>query len=270
MPTYYAVIGGSRGVGLEIVRQLAANPNNTVYVTARNVEKSVHLVKVVQDAPAQNVVPLQVDVVDHRSLKAAAEQVAQATGGALDVLIHNAAKMDYANGNQFRSLTEYDSMDALDAEFIEAFKVNTLGAIHSIDAFLPLLRKGSTKKIIIISTGGGERNIVWQARLNMTAAYGVTKCAENMVMTKYAAELVDEGFVVAAISPGVVDVTGTNPSPPSAEELADLKRITDKIVKNIPNYGDNPLTPEQSVKKVLGIVHSLGPQDTATFHSVRG
>ncbi|KAH9837557.1 uncharacterized protein C8Q71DRAFT_753147 [Rhodofomes roseus] len=212
MPTY-AVIGATRGVGLEIVRQLAANPDNTVFATARNVEKSLHLAKVIQEAPAKNVVALQADVVDHRSLKVAAEKIAQATGGALDVLIHNAAKMDYANGNLYRSLTEYESMDALDAEFIEAFKVNTLGAIHSVDAFLPLLRKGSTKKIVIISTDGGERDVVWKTGTTILAAYCVTKSAENMVMTKYAAELVDEGFIVAAISPGVVDVSGTAASP---------------------------------------------------------
>ncbi|KZT66195.1 NAD(P)-binding protein [Daedalea quercina L-15889] len=269
MPTY-VVVGGSRGVGLEIVRQLAADPENTVFATARNVERSVHLIKVAQEALAKNVVTLQADVVDHRSLKAVAEQVAVATGGSLDVLIHNAAKMDYANGNQYRSLTEYDSMDVLDTEFIEAFKVNTLGAIHSVDAFLPLLRKGSLKRIIIISTGGGERDIVWKTRLAETAAYGVTKCAENMVMAKYAASLEKEGFIVAAISPGNVDVSATALSPPTAQQLADLERTMGRIRELLPNYPDKPLTPEQSVKKVLEIMNSLELKDTATFRGVWG
>lgn len=93
------------------------------------------------------------------------------------------------------------------------FKVNTLGAIHSVDAFLPLLRKGSAKKIIIISSGGGERDVVWKARVAELASYGVTKSAENMVMTKYAALLEPEGFVVVAISPGNVDVSATAVAP---------------------------------------------------------
>ena len=91
--------------------------------------------------------------------------------------------------------------------------MNTLGAIHAVDAFLPLLRSGTTKKIIIISSGGGERDVVWRARMAELAAYGVTKCAENMVMTKYAAELESEGFVVAAVSPGKVDVSATAVAP---------------------------------------------------------
>ncbi|EPS93828.1 NAD-binding protein [Fomitopsis schrenkii] len=237
MPTY-AVVGSSRGVGLEIVRQLA---------------------------PTKNIVLLQADVVDYRSLKTVAEQVAQVTGGSLDVLIHNAAKMDYAGGNIYRSLTEYPSMDALDTEFIEAFKVNTLGAIHSVDAFLPLLRKGSTKKVIIISSGGGERDVVWKARTAELASYGVTKCAENMVMTKYAASLEEEGFVVAAISPGNVDVSETAVAPPTVDEQADLKRTMDKIRKVYPNYPDKATAPEQAVKKVIAVINALGPDDTATF-----
>lgn len=55
--------------------------------------------------------------------------------------------------------------------------------------------------------------MVWKARTAELASYGVTKCAENMVMTKYAASLEEEGFVVAAISPGNVDVSETAVAP---------------------------------------------------------
>ena len=58
-----------------------------------------------------------------------------------------------------------------------------------------------------------RRLVVWKARTAELAAYGVTKCAENMVMTKYAALLEEEGFTVAAISPGNVDVSATAPAP---------------------------------------------------------
>ena len=54
---------------------------------------------------------------------------------------------------------------------------------------------------------------MWKARMAELAAYSVTKCAENMVMTKYAATLEPEGFVVAAISPGNVDVSATAVAP---------------------------------------------------------
>ena len=97
--------------------------------------------------------------------------------------------------------------------FTTQFKVNTLGAIHSVEAFLPLLRAGATKKVIFISSGGAVREVVWKGRYYEAAAYSVTKSAENMVMTKYAAQLEAEGFTVASICPGTVDVTGTLPQP---------------------------------------------------------
>ena len=91
--------------------------------------------------------------------------------------------------------------------------MNALGAIHSIDAFLPLLRKSTPKKIAIISTSLGERDFVWKARISEMAAYSVTKSAEHMVMAKYAASLEAEGFIVAAVNPGGVDVSGTAKAP---------------------------------------------------------
>ena len=44
----------------------------------------------------------------------------------------------------------------------------------------------------------------------------------------------------------------------------------DRIRKLLPNYPEEALTPEQSVKKVLEIVDSLEPKDTATFRGVWG
>ena len=91
--------------------------------------------------------------------------------------------------------------------------MNVLGVIRSVNAFLPLLRKGAQKKIVIIGSEGGDCDMVWKARLSKVAAYGVTKAAENMVAIKYAAELEGEGFSVASISPGMVDVSGTATEP---------------------------------------------------------
>ena len=85
-----------------------------------------------------------------------------------------------------------------------------LGVVHSINAFLPLLRNGTTKKIVVIGSEAGVPEMVWKMRLGIASAYGITKAAENMVATKYAALLEEEGFVVAAVSPGLVDVSSTS------------------------------------------------------------
>lgn len=84
-----------------------------------------------------------------------------------------------------------------------------MGVIHSVNAFLPLLRKGPTKKIIIMSTQGSKPDIVFKLRIPTMAAYGTTKAALEMVMVKYAALLEKENFTVVSICPGLVDTTAT-------------------------------------------------------------
>lgn len=45
------------------------------------------------------------------------------------------------------------------------------------------------------------------------AAYAITKAATNVAATKWAVRLKGEGFVVVALSPGLVDTTGTMGEP---------------------------------------------------------
>ncbi|KAH9929437.1 uncharacterized protein B0H18DRAFT_873829 [Fomitopsis serialis] len=206
----FALIGAARGVGLELVRQLSANADNTVIVTVRNKEKSVFLNELVRQSQNKNIHILEADVVDAHAMERAAVDAAEITGGALDVLIHNAARMEAEN--RVKGLFDYESAEKLDAEFLASFQVNVLGVIHAVNAFLPLLRKGTTKKVVIIGSEAGDCGLVWKIRHAHAAAYGTTKAAANMVATKYAAELESEGFTVVSVSPGTVDVSGTSAS----------------------------------------------------------
>lgn len=119
-------------------------------------------------------------------------------------------------------------MEELDNEFIAAvrhpanrrrpkltppsivqFKVNSLGPVHSIIAFLPLLRASNTKKIIVIGSGAGDVKAVQALGTANMAAYGMTKAAAVMAATKFAIMLKDEGFVVVTLAPGMVDTSAT-------------------------------------------------------------
>ncbi|GBE85213.1 predicted protein [Sparassis crispa] len=241
MPSY-AVVGGSRGIGLEFVRQLSANPDNTVFVLVRDKARSSHLASVVA-AAGNNIHVFQADV-------AAAAEIAQLTGGGLDVLIHNAARLE--GPHLYRNLTNYESEEQLDEDFLQFFKVNVLGVVHTVNAFLPLLRKGTAKKIIIL-------------------AYGTTKAGTHMVVTKYAALLENEGFTVVALSPGLVDTSATavvdesdrTPAQTRAGTLADVD--TDKTDYNRRLQDITAITPEESVKGMLKVIQTVGPADTGAF-----
>ncbi|KAI0920144.1 hypothetical protein AcV5_009959 [Taiwanofungus camphoratus] len=113
--------------------------------------------------------------------------------------------------NMYKGLDDYANDDELDAEFVQSFKVNVLGVTHSLNALLPLLRNGSTKKIAVIGSERGRLPGLGAPRPASRAwrRTGTTKAATNMVATKYGALLQDEGFVVVALSPGLVDVSAT-------------------------------------------------------------
>lgn len=123
-------------------------------------------------------------------------------------------------------------MDELDADLIDAvrplssspspyspdspkalrqYKINALGVIHGIAAFLPLLRASPAplRKIVVINTGGADPKTVLKIGIPDMAAYGMTKAAALMATTKYALKLKDERFVVVSITPGIVDTSAT-------------------------------------------------------------
>ncbi|KAI8993815.1 NAD-P-binding protein [Trametes punicea] len=260
MVTTYAIIGASRGIGLEFVRQLSRRKDTTVFAVVRNKQKSVHLASAV--AGLNNVHVIEGDVVDYSSMERAAKEVASITGGQLDCLIHNAARMDPAI--LYRVYEDYRDMDELDEDFIDAFKVNSLGVVHSIMAFLPLLRAGSTKKIVVIGTSGADARNVLTGGYGHTVAYATTKAGGLMVATQWAVKLRKEGFTVVSICPGVVDTSDTmGESCPVAREIV-LKKVEFFRARS----RDYPLqTPKESVGKQLPIIDGLTPSDSgALFH----
>lgn len=121
-------------------------------------------------------------------------------------------------------------LDELDADFVDAvsteppfamsrpfelspqqFKINTLGVVHSVSAFLPLLQRSTapTRKIVVISSGGAIPARVVRTSETGIVAYCTTKAAAVMVAAKYAARLATERFAVVSMNPGVVDTSGT-------------------------------------------------------------
>ncbi|KAI0669048.1 NAD-P-binding protein [Trametes maxima] len=259
MPSY-VVVGASRGIGLEFVRQLATRPDNLVFAVARNIRSPLLQALTVE---LKNIYIIEGDVVDHRSLEHAAQEIVKLSGGVLDVLVHNAARLD--SSLIYRGFKDYKDLDELDEDFIDAFKVNTLGVVHSISAFVPLLRKGVQKKIVVISTQGASPALTLRAESAGVAAYCTTKAAAVMIATKYAAGLKDEGFIVVSLNPGVVDTSGTAVDTSAGPSF---QSVVDKF-KEI-GLRAELLTPEQSVEKQLQVIDNLRPEQNGAFLEYHG
>ncbi|KAJ6023742.1 hypothetical protein N7540_004539 [Penicillium herquei] len=189
----YLVTGASRGLGLALVSRLATLPPTEVgkiIATARS-DNSPALKELVSNSLGR-VEWVKLDVCDQSSILAAAGEIeAKLQGKGLDYLVNNVGMADWGSNG-------LEGMNKLD----ELFHTNVTSTHMVTQALLPLLRKGSKKTVVNISTTVGsfaKAKTFWAAPV---PAYRVTKAALNMLTVQYAQEYESEGFTVVAVSPG--------------------------------------------------------------------
>lgn len=85
-----------------------------------------------------------------------------------------------------------------------SFDVNVIGVISTIQTFIPLLRKGSVKKVFTLSTGMADIDLINQVDIAIGAPYSISKGALNIAVAKYNALYKSEGILFMAVSPGFV------------------------------------------------------------------
>ena len=73
-----------------------------------------------------------------------------------------------------------------------------------INAFLPLLRAGVTKKCIIIGSGLGSAKLARNTGVTRFSGYAMSKSALNIAAVRYATKYRDEGLIFLTITPGLV------------------------------------------------------------------
>jgi NAD(P)-dependent dehydrogenase (short-subunit alcohol dehydrogenase family) len=203
MPGIALVTGATKGIGLEIVRELAAKKWK-VFLTGR----SPAAVNQAAASLGESVTPVVLDVTQRDSITAAAKTVAQQVDH-VDVLINNAGILDHDDESIF---------DLEPERLRRMFETNTIGPLLVTQAFLPLLRKGSSPRIINLSSGAGQLTDMdaW------APAYSISKTALNGVTGKLAAALKGENIAVNSVCPGWVRTQmGGSEAPRSVEEGAD-------------------------------------------------
>ncbi|KAF8204506.1 hypothetical protein K438DRAFT_1820020 [Mycena galopus ATCC 62051] len=258
----YVVTGASRGIGLEFVKQLSVNSQNKVFAIVRNKAAAADL----HGLSRNNVTILEADVTDAQALKLAAVEVSSATGNKLDYLINNAG----SSTNPGLTLDSFPSPEAVEKDLLDNFKTNAISVVHTTNAFLPLLKNGSTKKVLSLSSGLGDLDFTLDGECAAQASYSIAKAALNMVVAKYAAQFKAEGFVFLAMSPGIVDTSGTrNMSELPAGALEEFKMMVKSVAKVAPDF-KGPITPEQSVKMQLEVLNRWPVEESGAFVSHSG
>lgn len=97
----------------------------------------------------------------------------------------------------------------LEADLVESFQTNVVGNIHLFNLFLPLIQKGQAKKVITITTGMADLELITKYNIAIAGPYSISKAGMNAAVAKFSAEYQEEGILFLGISPGVVN-TGNN------------------------------------------------------------
>ncbi|MFA6318341.1 MAG: SDR family NAD(P)-dependent oxidoreductase [Elusimicrobiota bacterium] len=192
------VTGANKGIGFEACRQLLPK-GLFVLLGSRNAGRGAEAVKAL--GSPENLELLVIDVASPGSVAAAAKAVEERFGR-LDILLNNAG----GNYDMHQTASQADF-----SYIMETLEMNFLGTWRVIQAFLPLLRKGTCPRIVNVSSTAGSFG---DPRYGLTTgegrvtAYGSAKAALNALTVKLAAELKKEGIPVNAVCPGF---TATHP-----------------------------------------------------------
>ncbi|KAI0792953.1 NAD-P-binding protein [Irpex lacteus] len=254
MPSY-AITGASRGLGLGFIKALSSSPSNVVFAIIRSRSSASQLEEFIAGQPHNNIRVIEADNLDFHALQSAADAVSKVTGGTLDVLINNSALM--MAERSALTLDAFPDPETLEQDLVLNFRTNTLGPIHTINAFLPLLRAGSTKKCLTISTTAGSPKVANKSNFAIVGGYGISKAGLNLAVAKYAARFREEGIVFLAVTPGMVK---TMPG----RSRGQVGTSGGDVSQGVSNF-EGPITVEQSIRDILAYLDRATIADSGKF-----
>ncbi|CAI9101752.1 OLC1v1039159C1 [Oldenlandia corymbosa var. corymbosa] len=188
---YAVVTGSNKGIGFEIVRQLASH-GITVVLTARDEKRGLEAVQKLKESDGFSDDILlfhQLDVSDSSSVASLAEFIKNKFGR-LDILVNNAGvagveadaeAMKAAAGGESRD-PKWDKWDALQSSLtktyestVQCFEINYFGTRRMIEAFIPLLQRSQSPIVVnVSSTVGLLKNV------NNEWAKGILSDVDNL------------------------------------------------------------------------------------------
>ena len=197
------IIGASRGLGLEFVRQYRGDGWLTLG-TCRSPEQDALLTSVGATA-------LRLDVGDENGFANLAKALA---GTRIDVCIYNAGVTGPRNANVTAPAAD---------EFDAVMHVNVLGALRAIPVVAPALAKaGGT--FAFVSSKMGSIGLMSNAN---SVTYRASKAALNAVVKAASLEWGPKGVTCMTFHPGWVktDMGGTNADILPVESIAGMRKV---------------------------------------------
>jgi NAD(P)-dependent dehydrogenase (short-subunit alcohol dehydrogenase family) len=220
------ISGISRGIGLGVARKYLSDGNRVVG-SIRSENAAVTELR--SDYP-DTLTVVKLDAADRASVDAAAAETARTHRG-LDLLICSAA----VNPSQSGEVTPL--ADIRDEEVLQTFDINVLGPLRLVRALHPLLLKGESPKVVIISSGAGSLERTANGAM---VPYCVSKAAVNMLARRLHFLLEEDGIAVLALSPGWVktDMGGPDARITVEESAEGIARVIAGFDRESPPFQD--------------------------------
>jgi NAD(P)-dependent dehydrogenase (short-subunit alcohol dehydrogenase family) len=199
------IIGASRGIGRELVRQLLAD-RWQVFATARDDASLAQL-------QADGAAALKIDVTRPETLAALGWQLEDVK---LDLAVYVAGVYGPARGS---------SAPPTAAEFDAVMHANVLGAMQVIPMIAPMVEAANGKFVFISSMMGS----IADAQSSAGWTYRASKAALNMAVRSAAFDY--PKAVMAVLHPGWVrtDMGGSNASISAKESVGGMRRVIDSL-----------------------------------------
>ena len=183
------IVGGSRGLGLVMAREFAAEGAHLVLLARDEAE----LDRALQDLNGRgfDATAIACDVTERLQIEHAVDRIV-AERGTIDVLINNAGVIQVG---PMAHMTV--------ADFEQAMATHFWGPLHTILAALPHMRRAGAQRIVNISSIGGK------IAVPHLLPYSASKFALTGLSEGLRSELASEGFRVTTVCPGLMRTGST-------------------------------------------------------------
>jgi NAD(P)-dependent dehydrogenase (short-subunit alcohol dehydrogenase family) len=180
------ITGGSLGIGLEVAKK-CVEEGARVIISARNIDDLKGSIEELKKISNRGHHYYRVDVSQYKEVqkfaKWCSERFQEVNG------LVNCAGI-------YGPIGEIHQVDM--GKFSEAIQINFLGTVYICNAFIPLLKSASRKKIVNFSGGGAASPFA------NYSAYATSKIAIVRLTENISVELKDAGFDINCVAPGFV------------------------------------------------------------------
>ena len=179
------VAGGSRGMG-RAAAEVFAREGARVAVLARSGDALEETMTALHSAGCPESLPLMADLTSLTEVNAALDRLGQRWDG-LEALVNAAGPVEVGVG-------PFEGLD--DDEWHATFDIGVLSVVRTIRRALPLLRRGSSARIVNVSAHSTKRQGPY------LVAYTAAKAALTSLTKNLSQSLAPEGILVNTVSPG--------------------------------------------------------------------